>query len=119
LKELGRVSDLLKVREMTEIQCSGLSPEAEREVCAVVERLGGKVHFCGNPTTTLEKLFVRIIRESEAHPGRRVRGVLEAEPPRTIPAASGSQATGPSSTGSGPRSSSSQSGEKPNIQREN
>ena len=28
----------------------------------------------GNPTTTLEDLFVKIIRESEAHPGRRVRG---------------------------------------------
>lgn len=77
LKELGRVSDLLKVREMTEIQCSGLSPEAEREVCGAIERLGGTVHSCGNPTTTLEKLFVKIIRESEAHPGRRVRGVQE------------------------------------------
>jgi hypothetical protein len=29
----------------------------------------------GNPTTTLEDLFVKIIRESEEHPGRRVRGV--------------------------------------------
>ena len=27
----------------------------------------------GNPTTTLEELFVRVIEESEAHPGRRVR----------------------------------------------
>ncbi len=77
LKELGRVSDLLKVREMTELQCSGLSEEAEKEVCATIERLGGTVHFVGNPTTTLEKLFVRIIRESEAHPGRRVRGVQD------------------------------------------
>jgi len=89
LKELGRVSDLLKVREMTEIQCSGLTPEAEREVCTVIERLGGKVHFCGNPTTTLEKLFVRIIRESEAHPGRRVRAGAEAPP--TAQTASGQE----------------------------
>jgi hypothetical protein len=31
----------------------------------------------GNPTTTLEELFLKIIRESEEHPGRRVRGVAE------------------------------------------
>ncbi len=98
LKELGRVSDLLKVRDMTEIQCSGLTPEAEREVCAVIERLGGKVHFCGNPTTTLEKLFIRIIRESEAHPGRRVRGLLEPETsPTLLQSASGTPRHGPSS----------------------
>ena len=33
----------------------------------------GTVHSIGNPTTTLEELFVRVIAESEAHPGRRVR----------------------------------------------
>ncbi len=93
LKELGRVSELLKIRDRTEIQCSGLTPEAEREVCATIERLGGKVHFCGNPTTTLEELFVRIIRESEAHPGRRVRGLAEAEaaPPAQAALASAGQ----------------------------
>jgi ABC-2 type transport system ATP-binding protein len=90
LKELGRVSDLLKIRDRTEIQCSGLTPEAEREVCATIERLGGKVHFCGNPTTTLEELFVRIIRESEAHPGRRVRGVAEPPSPALVSARAGS-----------------------------
>ncbi len=26
-----------------------------------------------NPTTTLEELFLDIVRESEAHPGRRAR----------------------------------------------
>jgi ABC-2 type transport system ATP-binding protein len=78
LKELGRVDALLKVRDMTAIEASGLSADAEREVCEVIQRLGGKVHSVGNPTTTLERLFVRIIRESEAHPGRRVRGGQES-----------------------------------------
>ena len=32
----------------------------------------------GNPTTTLEELFLQIIDQSEAHPGRRVRGVATA-----------------------------------------
>ena len=38
----------------------------------MVARHNGKLVKWGNPTTTLEDLFVRIIAESEAHPGRRV-----------------------------------------------
>src|SRR5208282_5745775 len=73
LKELGRVDNLLKVRDVTEIRTSGLSPEAQEEVRQVVLKHQGTVHSIGNPTTTLEELFVRVIAESEAHPGRRVR----------------------------------------------
>ena len=43
----------------------------------MIERHNGHVLIMGNPTTTLEELFLKIIRESEAHPGRRVRGVTE------------------------------------------
>ena len=32
---------------------------------------GGKIESVGHPTTTLEDLFLRIIEESKAHPGRR------------------------------------------------
>jgi ABC-2 type transport system ATP-binding protein len=74
LKELGRVDDLLSVRDVTEIRTSGLSPAAEEEIRQVVLRHQGTVHSIGNPTTTLEDLFVRVIQESEAHPGRRIRG---------------------------------------------
>lgn len=74
LKELGRVENLLKVRDVTEIRASGLSKEAEQEVLEVIQRHGGSVQACGNPTTSLEELFLNIIAESEAHPGRRVRG---------------------------------------------
>jgi ABC-2 type transport system ATP-binding protein len=77
LKELGRVGDLLKVRDETEIRVAGFNQEAQDELREVIERHGGKVLSVGNPTTTLERLFVNIIRESEAHPGRRVRGVQE------------------------------------------
>ncbi len=73
LKELGRVDTLLKVRDVTEIRTSGLSPAAQEEVRQVVLKHQGTVHSIGNPTTTLEELFVRVIAESEAHPGRRVR----------------------------------------------
>ncbi|MGA2059795.1 MAG: ABC transporter ATP-binding protein [Thermoguttaceae bacterium] len=78
LKELGRVDALLKVRDVTEIHSTTLSPAAEIEVKNVIERHNGKVLSVGNPTTTLEDLFLKIIDESEAHPGRRVRGVEDA-----------------------------------------
>ncbi len=74
LKELGRVDSLLKVRDVTEIRASRLSEAAQAEIRQVVQRHGGEVQSMGNPTTTLEDLFLNIIRESEAHPGRRVRG---------------------------------------------
>ncbi len=74
LKELGRVDALLKVRDVTEIRFSGGDGTLVEEVKEVIERRNGKVHFIGNPTTTLEELFLQIIRESELHPGRRVRG---------------------------------------------
>lgn len=74
MKELGRVDSLLKVRDVTEIRTSTLSEAAQAEIRQVVERHGAKLLSMGNPTTTLEDLFLQIIRESEAHPGRRVRG---------------------------------------------
>jgi ABC-2 type transport system ATP-binding protein len=73
LKELGRVDSLLKVRDVTDIQATGLSDAAQAEIREVIARHQGKLLSMGNPTTTLEELFVKIIRESEAHPGRRVR----------------------------------------------
>jgi ABC-2 type transport system ATP-binding protein len=76
LKEMGRVDSLLKVRDVTEIRAVGLSALAQQEVRQVIENNNGHVLNMGNPTTTLEDLFLKIIRESEEHPGRRVRGVV-------------------------------------------
>jgi ABC-2 type transport system ATP-binding protein len=77
LKEMGRVDALLKVRDVTEIRAAGLNALAQEEVRQVIERNNGHVLNMGNPTTTLEELFLKIIRESEQHPGRRVRGVAD------------------------------------------
>jgi ABC-2 type transport system ATP-binding protein len=77
LKELGRVDSLLKVREMTEIRATGLSAAAENEIRELIARHNGTLVSMGNPTSTLEELFLKIIRESEAHPGRRLRGSQE------------------------------------------
>ncbi len=75
LKELGRVSDLLKVQDVTEVHAEGLSEEAKNEIAAVIERHGGNLKSIDNPTATMEDLFLNIVRESEARPGaRRVSG---------------------------------------------
>ncbi len=73
LKELGRIDALLTVQDETEIRARGLSPEAESEIRQVIQRHGGELVEMHNPTTTLEQLFLSIVRESEAHPGRRAQ----------------------------------------------
>jgi ABC-2 type transport system ATP-binding protein len=74
LKELGRVDSLLTIRDVTEIRAKGLDAAAQEEIKEVIRRHNGELVFAGNPTTTLEELFLKIIEESEARPGRRVRG---------------------------------------------
>jgi ABC-2 type transport system ATP-binding protein len=74
LKELGRVDSLLTIRDVTEIRAKGLNDAAKEEIREVITRHNGELLSLGNPTTTLEELFLDIIKESEAHPGRRVRG---------------------------------------------
>jgi ABC-2 type transport system ATP-binding protein len=74
LKELGRVEDLLRVTDITQIRAGGLPPEAYEEVRAVLARHGASNIEIGNPTTTLEDLFLEVVRDTEARPGRRARG---------------------------------------------
>jgi len=73
LQELGKVSKLLQVGNRVEMQASGLKPtEAlRRDLAEVIQKHGGRLETFGHPTTTLEELFLRIVEESKAHPGRR------------------------------------------------
>jgi ABC-2 type transport system ATP-binding protein len=71
LKELGRVDALLKVRDVTEIRAGGLSEDCKREIVETIKRHGGQVHSIDHPTTTLEELFLEIVQDAEARPGRR------------------------------------------------
>ncbi|MCU0958739.1 MAG: ABC transporter ATP-binding protein [Pirellulaceae bacterium] len=71
LKELGRIDTLLTVQDETQIRARGLSAGAEEEIRQVIARHGGELVQMDHPTTTLEELFLSIVRESEAHPGRR------------------------------------------------
>ncbi|TWU40671.1 ABC transporter ATP-binding protein [Novipirellula artificiosorum] len=71
LKELGRVSDLLKVQDVTEVHARGVTDAAKAEIAEVIRRHGGTVDSIDNPTATMEDLFLNIVRESEARPGAR------------------------------------------------
>jgi len=73
LKELGRVDELLKVTDITQIRSTGLPVEAYDEIRAVIERHGGTEVEIGSPTTTLEDLFLEIVQDTESRPGRRAR----------------------------------------------
>lgn len=74
LKELGRVDDLLKVTEETQVRAKGISPEAEAEIREVIAKHGGETLSIENPKSTLEDLFLSIVRDSQNRPGIRSAG---------------------------------------------
>ncbi len=94
LQELGAVNELLRVRDELQIRVRGLNGEAVEEIKNVIARYGGELIACENPTTTLEELFLRIVRETEARPGRRyLPGREEAAAPATgEPSGAGAEA---------------------------
>ncbi len=79
LKELGAVNDLLQVSDETSIRAKGLPKSAQQEIEEVIRKHGGEVLTVENPRTTLEELFLNIVRESEQRPGRRVISEQDAE----------------------------------------
>ena len=78
LRELGRVDDLLKVREVTEVHAKGVSAETQAKIAELIRNSGGEVLSIDNPTTTMEELFLEIVRESEARPGMRTSASAKA-----------------------------------------
>ncbi|MCX7412473.1 MAG: ABC transporter ATP-binding protein [Planctomycetia bacterium] len=79
LKELGRVEDLLRVTDVTQIRARGIAPAAYDEIRAVLKRHGGEEIDIGNPTTTLEDLFLEVVRDTQARPGRRARAADDSQ----------------------------------------
>jgi ABC-2 type transport system ATP-binding protein len=86
LKELGRVSDLLTVQDVTQIKTRDLPEAAVQEIREVIARHGAELLAVDHPTTTLEELFLRIVRESDLHPGRRRVAEAKADAKADVPA---------------------------------
>ena len=71
LKELGRVDELLRVEDETQIRCSHLSEGAIDEIKQIIAKHEGELKDVSNPQSTLEQLFLEIVRQSEERPGMR------------------------------------------------
>lgn len=69
LRELGRVDSLLKVRDVTEVHAKGLSEEVKQKIAELIKSSGGELVSLDNPTTTMEELFLDIVRDDR--PGQR------------------------------------------------
>jgi ABC-2 type transport system ATP-binding protein len=91
LQKLDSVRNLLEDVQRLELQAKGvqLSDALRDDLAAVIQKHGGSIEMIGHPTTTLEELFLRIVAESKAHPGRRY--LPEKEAP--VPAAAGEEET--------------------------
>lgn len=71
LQLLGRVDQLLKAQDETQILSSKLSDAAVAEVQEVLKRHGANVLKVDQPTANLEDLFLKTIEESRERPGHR------------------------------------------------
>lgn len=71
LKVLGKVNELLKDQGVTQIKTSRLEDKVIKEIEAVLAKHGAKVLEVDHPTTNLEDLFIKTVRESAARPGQR------------------------------------------------
>lgn len=74
LRELGRVDELLKVRDVTEVHARGLSEETKQKIADLIRSEGGEVVSVDNPTTTMEELFLDIVQDDR--PGQRPSTVV-------------------------------------------
>ena len=59
--------------DVTQIRARGLPAAAQDEIRAVLAKHGAGDVEIGNPRTTLEDLFLEVVRDSQARPGRRAR----------------------------------------------
>ena len=86
LKELGKVSELLTVQDITQIKTRDLPDSAIQEIRDVITRHGGTLVAVDHPTTTLDELFLRVVQESDLHPGRRHIGERAGQAAAKAPA---------------------------------
>jgi ABC-2 type transport system ATP-binding protein len=72
MQQIGAVKDLLQVRDVTQIETSGMSEAQITELRATMTRMGLGNTKITHPTTTLEDLFMRIVRENTGADGKPV-----------------------------------------------
>src|SRR5262249_47945405 len=81
LQKLDSVKALLEDVRRLEMRANGvqLTDALRRDLEEVLRRHGGVLEFIGHPTTSLEAMFLEIVAESKAHPGRRYLPPVEKD----------------------------------------
>jgi ABC-2 type transport system ATP-binding protein len=69
MQTLGEVRDLLQVRDITQIEARGLSAAQIEQVRQFMSTMGAGNAAITHPTTTLEDLFIRIVRDNTPQNG--------------------------------------------------
>ena len=64
MQTLGQVRDLLQVRDVTQIETRGMTEAQVAEVRQFMAKMGVPNPSITHPTTTLEDLFIRIVKEN-------------------------------------------------------
>jgi ABC-2 type transport system ATP-binding protein len=80
LQELGAVSKLVEDQNRIQVRATSVreTPELKADLEELFRKHGGTLEAVGHPTTTLEELFLKIVEESKARPGRRYLPPAEA-----------------------------------------
>ncbi|MGD0541529.1 MAG: ABC transporter ATP-binding protein [Tepidisphaeraceae bacterium] len=63
MQTIGQVRDLLQVKDVTQIQTASMNDQQILEVKTFLSRMGLNDTVVTHPTTTLEELFIRIVRQ--------------------------------------------------------
>lgn len=66
MQTLGQVRNLLQVKDVTQIETGTLSERQLEEVRQLLARMGVEKATITHPTTTLEDLFLRVVRDNTA-----------------------------------------------------
>ena len=64
MQTIGQVRDLLQVKDVTQIQTKSLDDQQISEIKLFLQKMGINEAVVTHPTTTLEDLFIRIVREN-------------------------------------------------------
>ena len=69
MQTLGQVSELLQVKDTTHVDAGHLSEAQQAELSEFLQKMGAGATIT-HPTTTLEDLFMRIVRENSGEGGK-------------------------------------------------
>jgi ABC-2 type transport system ATP-binding protein len=64
MQTLGDVRDLCQVKDVTQVEATGLNQQQIEDLRTFVSRMGNGSARITHPTTTLEDLFIRVVREN-------------------------------------------------------